>query len=536
MDDALSKAQQRIAALEAQVTILQAIIDSSEAMIYAKNTAGQYIAVNKTALAEWGVTHGEVIGHTDPDITTPDIARLRQQLDQDALTQKQQQQQHDENFVEITEGSRVFLSRNFLIQDTQGDTIGLGVISRDITRRKRIEAELQQHQAMMQGIFDNTPGLLFARDRAGRYLFVNQTYLDWMNLTSPDQMIGKTAHEVLGNDVATHVLGQDESVWRTGEAHAYETEVSFPTGTRTLLTSKFPLYDTEGTMYAVGGISINTSERKHAEAALRQTQSLVDSIFANMPGLLFARDAEGRFVFANQTYLDWMNLTAEQMIGQKVQDILPPETSEQLLANDRQVRAENKTFTFQEKVRFPTGTRDILAVKFPLRNHQGEIYAVGGISLDITSWKQAEAERNQLQEEIIQSQQRSLQELSTPIIPVMDGILIMPLIGTIDSERARDITREVLRGISQYQARVVIIDVTGVSLVDSEVAGHLNRTVQAVQLKGARTIITGISDLIAETIVDLGIDWSAYQTLSNLQTGLKVAATQIGQHFHTHHS
>jgi rsbT co-antagonist protein RsbR len=110
----------------------------------------------------------------------------------------------------------------------------------------------------------------------------------------------------------------------------------------------------------------------------------------------------------------------------------------------------------------------------------------------------------------------------------MDRIIVMPLIGSIDSMRARDITRTLLAGISQNRAKVVILDVTGVPLVDSGVANHLNKTIQAARLKGAKTIVTGISDAVAETIVDLGINWGEIETLSDLQTGLVAALDSLG--------
>ncbi|MBN1179567.1 MAG: PAS domain S-box protein [Anaerolineae bacterium] len=142
--------------------------------------------------------------------------------------------------------------------------------------------------------------------------------------------------------------------------------------------------------------------------------------------------------------------------------------------------------------------------------------------------RQEAAERARLQQEVIEAQQRTLEELSTPVIPIMDRILVMPLIGSIDSLRAKDITRALLRGIREQRAKVVILDVTGVPIVDSGVANHLNKTIQAARLKGARTIVTGISDAVAETIVDLGIDWSAIETLSDLQTGLLAALDSVG--------
>jgi rsbT co-antagonist protein RsbR len=146
---------------------------------------------------------------------------------------------------------------------------------------------------------------------------------------------------------------------------------------------------------------------------------------------------------------------------------------------------------------------------------------------DITEQKNAEAEHEALQQQLIDAQKQALLELSTPIIPVIDQIIIMPLVGSIDTQRAKEITRTLLSGISLHGAHIVIIDITGVPLVDSSVAEHLNRSIQAARLKGAHTIITGISDAVAETIVDMGIDWSKIETLRDLQSGLMAAFKRL---------
>jgi rsbT co-antagonist protein RsbR len=137
--------------------------------------------------------------------------------------------------------------------------------------------------------------------------------------------------------------------------------------------------------------------------------------------------------------------------------------------------------------------------------------------------ERTQAENLRLQQEVIEAQQRAIQELSTPIIPVLKGVIVVPLIGSVDTFHARDLTHRLLGGINEHQAQVVILDITGVPIVDSGVASYLNRTIQAARLKGARAIITGISDAVAETIVDLGIDWSGIETLRDLRTGLRVA-------------
>ncbi|MBN1813186.1 MAG: substrate-binding domain-containing protein [Anaerolineae bacterium] len=140
---------------------------------------------------------------------------------------------------------------------------------------------------------------------------------------------------------------------------------------------------------------------------------------------------------------------------------------------------------------------------------------------EIEERERAQEESLHLQQEVIEAQRRAIQELSTPIIPVLEDAIVMPLIGSIDTLRARDVTRNLLAGIREHRARVVILDITGVPIVDSGVAAYLNKSIQAARLKGARTIVTGISDAVAETIVDLGIDWSGIETLSDLRVGLR---------------
>ncbi len=148
---------------------------------------------------------------------------------------------------------------------------------------------------------------------------------------------------------------------------------------------------------------------------------------------------------------------------------------------------------------------------------------------EVAERERAQEESLRLQQEIIEAQKLAIRELSSPVIPVMERIIAMPLVGNIDSMRARDITRSLLAGIGEHRAKVVILDITGVSVVDSGVANHLNKTIQAARLKGASAIITGISDAVAETIVDLGIDWSDVDTVNNLQTGLRSALARMGR-------
>jgi rsbT co-antagonist protein RsbR len=131
-------------------------------------------------------------------------------------------------------------------------------------------------------------------------------------------------------------------------------------------------------------------------------------------------------------------------------------------------------------------------------------------------------------ERVIQDQQEAMRELSTPVLQLRDRLLILPIIGVLDSSRARQLTEQLLAAIRDNRATVVVIDITGVAAIDETVANHLVQTVEASRLMGASTILTGLSSEIAQTLVDLGVDLSMMKTVADLQGGLEEAERLAG--------
>src|SRR6201985_1189179 len=134
----------------------------------------------------------------------------------------------------------------------------------------------------------------------------------------------------------------------------------------------------------------------------------------------------------------------------------------------------------------------------------------------------------QERERIIRQQQEAIRELSTPVLQVRERLLILPIIGVIDPQRARQLTEQLLRGIRANRAKVVVIDITGVPAVDSTVATHLVQTVDASRLMGATVIVTGLSAEIAQTLVPIGVDLSKMKTIGDLQGGIEEAERLLG--------
>jgi rsbT co-antagonist protein RsbR len=138
---------------------------------------------------------------------------------------------------------------------------------------------------------------------------------------------------------------------------------------------------------------------------------------------------------------------------------------------------------------------------------------------------------DELQEklDLIEKQRKAIEELSTPIIKIWEQVLVLPLIGSLDTRRSQKLTESLLTDIAASQSKVAILDITGVPTVDSAVANHLLKTVASVKLLGAQCVVTGIRPEVAQTIVHLGVDLADVETLANLSEGLKWAFNHLGQ-------
>jgi len=134
----------------------------------------------------------------------------------------------------------------------------------------------------------------------------------------------------------------------------------------------------------------------------------------------------------------------------------------------------------------------------------------------------------QERERVIKQHQDAIRELATPVLPVRERLLILPIIGIIDPQRARQLTEQLLQGIRKNRAKVVVMDLTGVPSVDASIANHLVQTVEAARLVGADVIVTGLSSGLAQTLVTIGVDLGRIFTVGDLQGGIEEAERLLG--------
>ncbi len=158
-----------------------------------------------------------------------------------------------------------------------------------------------------------------------------------------------------------------------------------------------------------------------------------------------------------------------------------------------------------------------------LQDETGAPIGMCGVTMDITARKHGEQEQERLREELIASQARMLAELSTPLVPISDQVLAMPLVGALDRARAERVVETLLQGISTSGARAAILDITGVPTVDTQVADTLIRAAKGVQLLGAEVVLTGIRPEVAQTLVALGADLGRIVTRGTLEDAIRYA-------------
>lgn len=263
------------------------------------------------------------------------------------------------------------------------------------------------------------------------------------------------------------------------------------------------------------------------EQKLDQQMEFVATIYDSVPYVVFVYDVldnnQLRAVRMNQTGAHITGLPVEHWTGKAPEEIHSPADAAAIRARCMQCIQAGTTIEFEERLSFPSGEIWSQSLYTPIRDATGRIYRVVGTAFDITERKQREEAERKQHEQVIQEQAATLAELSTPLLTISNQVVAMPLIGAVDSRRAQQIMETLLLGISRSKARVAILDITGVLVVDTQVANTLIQLAQAVKLLGAQVVITGVRPDMAQTIVGLGIDLRGMVTRNTLQAGIAYA-------------
>jgi rsbT co-antagonist protein RsbR len=378
---------------------------------------------------------------------------------------------------------------------------------RDITIERRQAAEREAQAQWLRHIMDAFPDGMFVME---------QGYVIDANLAAAD-MLGYTLETLVGIPVLNLIAPESHAVVREqmqqAFAHHYEALALRQDGSTLTVEISARSIDLQGRQPRIAVVR-DITERKQQQEEVRVYQQVVAQA---LDGIAMV-DFNGVITYANAAYNRMLGY--DSAIGLTNAAVTHPDDIDRVAAVGQAVMqhgAYQGAYRYQRKdgSTFPAQ----LSV-FLINDISDAPVFAAAIMRDISDQVAAEAERAALQQQVIDAQRATLRELSSPLIPISDDVVIMPLIGAIDSHRAQQVLETLLEGVAAHHAHTVILDITGVQVVDTQVANAFIQAARAVRLLGAEVMLTGIQPQIAQTLVQLGVDLSDIDTRGSLQAGI----------------
>jgi PAS domain S-box-containing protein len=414
-------------------------------------------------------------------------------------------------------------------------------LSRKSKNKKDIEKELKNLQkkveklrvkvSLLDALLESIPDLIYFKDRESRFLEVSKSKAEQVGLKR-EEVLGKTDFDYFTEEHAKPAYEDEQEIIKTGKPILNKVEKeTHPDGRITWVsTTKVPRYDEKGNIIGILGVSRDVTERKALEEKLKLKtkelgeevvlkSNLLKALMEHIPDRIYFKDKESRFLAVSKSKAEGTGLSREEFKGKTDFDFFPEEEAKILREDEIKIMEMGKpVISKMQKVKLPNNEEKWYSVtKVPFYDNEGKVIGTLGISRDVTRLKTLELEK----EKKLKAQREELEVLSTPVIDVWEGILAVPVLGIMDSERASRISEALLTRIVETRSWAAIVDISGISAVDSAVADLLIRTAQAVKFVGAEVVLTGVGVEIAQTIADLGIDMKGLKTMSTLKDGLK---------------
>ena len=255
-------------------------------------------------------------------------------------------------------------------------------------------------------------------------------------------------------------------------------------------------------------------------AYLRPSEAELRAIFRAMTDLVLVMSREGRYLRIVETAPDLLYQPSPQLIGKHMHEVMPAETADYFLGNIREALDGQRVVSMDYSL--PVEGREVwFSANISPMSRDTAIL----VCRDVSERKRHEQllEDSLRQQELLRAQEMTLARLSTPLIPISDSVVVMPLVGHLDPDRAQQVIQSLLEGVEGARVRVAILDITGVPDIDLDTAEVLVRAARSVQLLGARVILTGIRPEVAASLAVLDTDLREIATRGTLQDGVRHA-------------
>ncbi|NJM05944.1 PAS domain S-box protein [Candidatus Gracilibacteria bacterium] len=502
--------EQELLQLRAENLLLRGVLDQLPDLIMVKDAHAQLAYANRAFSAYYGLSQA---------LTSAGLSSASRQSVDEALhaTNTDQRDLPTEQLAHQDGVGTHLHTVTSALRAADGTSVYTLAISREITAQQELIKAQRAFQAMVEAapdaIISATNNAITYANPACRALF-GYDEASWQGVNVADLLEPSSQVQLaeMGAALERGAPWQGTLTYRRQDSSTFLGQVTLFALSQVESSTEIPVL--------VGIIRDVTAQR-----AQEQRLELFEALTENaLDGIAVAR-MDGVMTYANQAFRT-MTGYGDQLIGMAFTDLYPPTMETQINTVATPAVIEHGRWQGELTAQRPDGSAWVTQMSAVLISGSDSTPQLGAIFRDVTAEKDAERERMALQEQIIQAQQVALRELSTPLIPLAEQIMVLPIVGSVDSNRAQQIMETLLEGVALHHAHTVLIDISGVQVVDTQVADALLRAAKAIRLLGAQAILTGISAEVAQTIVQLGADMSGLLTLATLQAGLKVAMAQ----------
>ncbi|MDY6835882.1 MAG: PAS domain S-box protein, partial [Chloroflexota bacterium] len=425
-------------------------------------------------------------------------------------------------------------------------------------------SELEEQKAYYQSILDSTPDWLITIGTNSEITYVNSSLAQMVG-REPMDIVGIHLDQlfeeldILSSESRSTILSRIEERLRTGET-VCDVELELKINEDENIPIEYSaagIRDADGNVVGEVVTLRNISVQKQADRALRAQQQNLEkakrddiskleqqkifseSVIDSIPDMIFTVSPMGKVTYANKAVLEFGNTQSKDLLGRPFIEVaeetglLNQEASQYI---NRQFKHRPSTSNiegdFEAELTDSSGKKRVasystIAIESPTGESLGDVVIVS----DITHEKQIE-------KALLESQAKlkdmagtlpvSHDEQSVPVVQLWDKVLALPLIGTIDAERAQKIMETLLNKVVDTQSELVILDITGISSIDTEIINSLLRTVKATKFLGTECIITGVKPNIAQAMLSLGFDNEGFTIKRTLQDGLVYGLRKMG--------
>ncbi|WP_437930821.1 PAS domain S-box protein [Sorangium sp. So ce291] len=461
-----------------------------------------------------------------------------------------------ENRFLCKDGSYRWLEWNAMLALDEGRVY---FVARDVTRRKSAELALRESEEKLRALYEGIPHFLTVVDKDARIVSANRSYPG----VSTESLLGRSLYDFTAPEYHDTVRQALETVLTTGGRAHYEVVGAGANGGRAWYANHVSAIPGAGDAANALIVSENITDRRHAEEQRRQTEARFHAaVEASMDAFLTMtsrRDESEEIADLVITGLNaraaaMLSMPREELLGKRLSELEHSVEADVLL--DKCLRVVRKGAPLEEEILLPAPPGQ--ASRPGTWVHHQIVPLQGGVAVtmrDTTDRKRLEdqlrqsidrleayaeelegknrmlAEENAERERtasVLRQQQEAIRALSTPIIQAWEGVLVLPIIGALDSGRATQIMEKLLGEVVRTQAHFAVLDLTGVEDVDAPTVDHLLQVARAASLLGSRCLISGISPGVAQAIVELGSDARTFETFAELEDALRHALRVSG--------